>query len=65
MTCDFPGSQPEMLRVHIVARRLGRSDRTIRRLIQHGELPAQRLGQRAWGVLSIDVDNLRSRMVGE
>jgi excisionase family DNA binding protein len=60
MTYNLAASQPpEMLRVHIVARRLGCSRRTIRRLILNGELPAQRLGQRPWVVLRTDIDRFR------
>jgi excisionase family DNA binding protein len=59
MDYNLTASQPEMLRVHIAARRLGRSPRTIRRFIQNGDLPAQRLGQRPWVVLSTDIEHFR------
>ena len=45
-----------VLRVHTVAYWLGCSRRTVRRLIQNGELPAQREGLRAWGILRSDVE---------
>lgn len=61
MYLDLDASQAEMLRVHIAARRLGCSTRTIRRLIQNGELPAQRYGRRPWLVLSTDLEYLRRR----
>jgi excisionase family DNA binding protein len=62
MTYNLAASQPpEMLRVHVVARRLGCSPRTIRRLILNGKLAAQRLGQRPWVVLSTDIEHFRSR----
>ena len=41
------------------ARRLGRSERTIRRLIQQGKLHAQRLGRRRWLVAIADIEILR------
>lgn len=50
---------PEVLRVHIAARKIGCSPRTVRRLIQRGVLPAQRFGQRAWLLFNHDVESLR------
>jgi len=52
---------PEVIRVHIAAHRIGCSARTVRRFIQHGKLPAKRIGQRSWAVLKTDVDMFRTR----
>ena len=57
----FAPRGPEVLHVHIAARRLGCSPRTVRRLIQLRTLPAQRLGRRRWGLLVTDVEILRTR----
>jgi excisionase family DNA binding protein len=51
----------EAVRVHVAAKRIGRSPRTIRRYIEQGILPAVRLGQRAWLIHSIDVEWIRNR----
>jgi hypothetical protein len=57
---DDPFSQ-KLLRVNVVARRLCRSERTIRRLIQIGKLPAQRINGRAWGVRVVDIVGLQAQ----
>jgi hypothetical protein len=44
-----------LLRVHVVARLVRRSPRTVRRRIENHELPAIRIGRRAWGVRACDV----------
>jgi excisionase family DNA binding protein len=44
-----------MLRVHTLARLLGCSSRTVRRRIQNDEIPAIRIGRRAWGVRASDL----------
>ncbi len=51
----------EAIRVHIAAKRIGRSPRTIRRYIERGILPAVRLGQRRWLIHSADIDWVRNR----
>lgn len=61
MSYNLAASPSEMLRVHIVARLLGYSRRSVRRFIETGELPAQRFGQRAWLVMRADVEQLRHR----
>ena len=39
-----------LLRVHVLARLLGCSCRTARRLIERHLIPAVRIGRRAWGI---------------
>jgi excisionase family DNA binding protein len=48
-------SQPRYLRVHIVAKRLGVSRRTVRHWAVTGQIPATRIGEKSWGVLEDDV----------
>jgi excisionase family DNA binding protein len=52
---------PEAILVHIAADRIGCSERTVRRLIQKGVLPAQRRGERQWEILRTDADLIRRR----
>lgn len=40
----------DIVLVHIAAKLMGCSPRTIRRKIQSGELPATRVNERAWGI---------------
>ena len=47
-----------VLRVHTVARLLGCSRRTVRRRILSYEIPARRIGRRAWGVRASDLGRL-------
>lgn len=54
-------AMPEAIRVHIAAKRIGCSPRTIRRYIELGKLPAQRIGQRSWLVIADDVEWIRGR----
>lgn len=49
-------SGEKLIRVHVVAHRLNLSPRMVRHLIGTGELPASRIGQRAWGVTPSDLD---------
>jgi len=51
--------------VHHAARRIGRSERTVRRLIQQGKLPAHRIGRRSWAILPVDLDRVIKREVSE
>jgi excisionase family DNA binding protein len=44
-----------VLRVHIAARELGCSTRTVIRMIQRGEICAIRIGRRAWGIRACDL----------
>jgi excisionase family DNA binding protein len=48
------------VRVHIAARKLGYSPRSIRRFIQEGRLPAERVGARIWLLLESDIDLFRA-----
>jgi hypothetical protein len=52
----------KLLPVHIAARHLGRSARTVTRLINNGKLPAKRINRRSWGVCSTDIARLQKRM---
>jgi len=52
----------KLLPVHIAARHLRRSARTVTRLINKGRLPARRINRRSWGVRVSDVDQLRKQM---
>jgi excisionase family DNA binding protein len=55
----YPGRPPAKgIYVHIAARRIGCSGRTVRRYIQQGKLRAERDGRRAWVVFPGDVDSL-------
>jgi excisionase family DNA binding protein len=45
-----------ILRVQTVAKLSGYSERTIRRRIQNHEIPASRIGRRAWGVRFSDLN---------
>lgn len=49
-----------ILFVHHVARRIKRSPRTVRRLIQQGRLSAQRQGRRCWRISVSEVDRFVS-----
>ncbi|WP_366513516.1 helix-turn-helix domain-containing protein [Sediminibacterium sp.] len=56
--------RPRYLSVHVVAQRLGISTRSVLRLIDSGELPAWRPGQRAWQVSELDLANYIARRGG-
>ena len=47
-----------LLRIHIAAKRIGRSPLTLRRWIQQGKLRAFRLNGRSWGIYDADIDLL-------
>jgi excisionase family DNA binding protein len=48
---NFPlHTDDRLLRVHVLARILGCSCRTVRRKIETHVIPAVRIGRRAWGV---------------
>jgi excisionase family DNA binding protein len=49
-------SEERILRVHTVAKLSGYSERTIRRRIQNHEIPASRIGRRAWGIRFSDLN---------
>lgn len=51
----------DRIRVHHAAKRIGCSARTVRRLIQEGTLPAERVGMRCWVVNRVDVELVASR----
>lgn len=46
------------LRVNSAAKRLDCSERSVRRFIQNGSLPARRYGLRAWAIDASDVGRL-------
>jgi excisionase family DNA binding protein len=50
----------ETVPVHIAAKHLNCSTRTVRRWIQQHRLRAERIGQRAWAVMRCDIENLRN-----
>jgi excisionase family DNA binding protein len=51
----------DRIRVHHAAKQIGCSERTVRRLIQEGTLPAERKGMRCWVVYRADVEIVASR----
>lgn len=51
-----------LLRVNCAARRMRCSDRTLRRWIVNGLVPATRLGRRAWGIRPGDLDAVRRKL---
>jgi hypothetical protein len=53
----FVAGRGEIL-VHHAAHRINRSDRTVRRFIQLGKLPARRLGLRCWVIAIADIERL-------
>ena len=55
-------SSERLVCVHAAAFRLCCSERTVRRLIQIGELPAIRINRRSWGVRVADITRLRTRL---
>jgi excisionase family DNA binding protein len=57
-TVSARASSADRIRVNHAAKRLGCTDRTVRRLIQHGKLPAERQGLRTWFILRSDVERL-------
>jgi excisionase family DNA binding protein len=50
-----------MVRVHLAARTIGCSTRTVRRMIQQGRLNALRIGRRSWAVLRSEVEYIRNQ----
>jgi excisionase family DNA binding protein len=52
--------EDKLLRVNVAARRLGLSERQVRRLINAGRLPAVRQGERQTRVPAQAVENFRS-----
>jgi len=50
-----------MVRVHHAAKTIGCSDRTVRRMIQKGELDARRVGRRQWAIPRSGVELLRNQ----
>jgi excisionase family DNA binding protein len=56
-----PQAPSRTILVHHAAQQLGCSDRTVRRHIQQGRIPARRKGRRAWTIDSSDLDRLRAR----
>jgi excisionase family DNA binding protein len=49
------------LYVHHAAKRLHCTDRTVRRLIGRGEIPARRKGRRIWVIRPSDLDGFLAR----
>lgn len=58
--CDG-GCAVEWVFVHIAARQIERSPRSVRRYIQQGLLTSRKKGHRAWLVLRSDVERLAWR----
>jgi hypothetical protein len=60
---DMHGGQSaaDWIFVHIAARRIERSPRSVRRYIQQGLLTSRKEGQRSWLVLRSDVERLAWR----
>ncbi len=56
MNIGCEGAPERVLRVHIAAQKLSCSKRTVIRRIQRGEIPATRIGRRAWGIRAGDLD---------
>jgi excisionase family DNA binding protein len=56
-------SSDRTILVHVAARKIGCSPRTIRRYIQKGILRAWRVGRRSWLVMLSDVERLRIQKV--
>ena len=52
-----PLALSRILYVHHAAKRLRCTDRTVRRLIKRGQIPACRKGRRAWTIRSSDLDH--------
>lgn len=55
------GCAADWIFVHIAARLIDCSPRSVRRYIQKGSLTSQRVGRRAWLVLRSDVERLARR----
>ena len=49
------------LYVHHAAKRLKCTDRTVRRLIERGQIPARRKGRRIWVIRPSDLDGFLAR----
>jgi excisionase family DNA binding protein len=50
MSLEAGTTVDRIVRVHIAARILGCSARTVRRRIENHKIPAERIGRRAWGI---------------
>jgi excisionase family DNA binding protein len=50
MSLETRTTADRIVRVHIAARILGCSERTVRRWIENQKIPAERIGRRAWGI---------------
>jgi excisionase family DNA binding protein len=59
------GAAERLLPVHIAARHLRCSGRTVRRYITTGRLRAVRVNRRAWGIRITDVTDLRKLKVNQ
>jgi excisionase family DNA binding protein len=61
MDNSAPQAPSRILYVHHAAKRLRCTDRTVRRLIKRGQIPARRKGRRAWTIRSSDLDGYLAR----
>ena len=59
-----PQARRRFLRVNNVARRLGKSERTVRWLAGTGAVPAFKIDKKSWGFWPEDVEAHRCRMGG-
>jgi len=50
MSLETGTAVDRIVRVHVAARILGCSARTVRRRIENQKIPAERIGRRAWGI---------------
>ena len=57
MNNPAPQAPSRILYVHHAAKRLHCTDRTVRRLIERGQIPACRKGRRTWTIRSSDLDH--------
>lgn len=69
MALSIGASADRVLRVHVFAKYLSCSSRTVRRLIQNHEIDAVRIGRRAWGIRFSELNRIRrgkgGRYVGD
>lgn len=61
MDNSAPLAPSQILYVHHAAKRLHCTDRTVRRLIKRGQIPARRKGRRVWMIRSSDLDHFLAR----
>jgi excisionase family DNA binding protein len=59
MNSSYEWSAEGVVRVHIAAQKLDCSTRTVIRRIRRGQIPATRIGRRAWGIRVSDLQGKR------